>query len=214
MVVMRHAEREIGSRAAPQMERFALLEVRPASGATTTLPASSLETARAVAHVVAVQRVVAVAVKDAHAGDLQVVGVDTNGPLRLPTSEGSRGIEIVKGRGFGPDDVERPVALVGRDYARIGKTIYGYQIAGMLDHNPPIRLKNAEVRVVGMFTTGDPWADRQVLLPLATAERLFGLAGQTHRFYVQVDQPANVEQVTRDLRLALGDGVIVERITS
>lgn len=207
---MWRAETEFGGKAAPQVESFPILEARPTAG-SMTFSTSAMEAARAVAHVVGVQRYVVAPIEDGSAPGLRVVGVDVTGPLRLPESGHSGTPELVKGRAFGPDDAERPVAVVGRDYAKVGKTIYGYQIEGMIDHGPPIRLDGAEVRVIGMFTTGDPATDSQVLLPLSIAERALGLVGQASGLYVQVDAPGNLVQVERELRAALGESVTIGR---
>lgn len=209
-VVMQRAESELGGEATSQIESFPILEVRPAAG-SMTFSTSAMEAARVVTHVVAVQRYVVAPIEDGSAPGLRVVGVDVTGPLRLPERGHSSTPEPVKGRAFGPDDAERPVAVVGRDYAKIGKTIYGYQIEGMIDHGPSIRLGGAEVRVIGMFATGNRATDSQVLLPLSIAERALGLIGQASGLYVQVDAPGNLEQVERELRAALGESVTTVR---
>ena len=211
-VFMRRAETVIGGKAAPQTETYTLLEVRPADAETKFFAAAAIEAARRVPHVVAVQRYVVGHVAAVNAPELQVIGVDVTVPLRVPGSDQARVPQLVKGRPFGPDDAERPVAIVGQEYAKVGKTVYGYEIAGMVDHGAPIRLDNAEVRAIGMFVTGDSAADSQVLLPLTTAERLFNLAGQAHGLYVQVDEPANVARVERELRAVLGESMTITRV--
>ncbi len=105
------------------------------------------------------------------------------------------------------------MAIVGRDYARVGTTVYGYQIEGMLDHTPAIPIGDAEVRAIGLFATGDPAVDSQVLLPRMVAERLLRRTGHATGFYVQVDAPGNVEQVEHELRAALGEPVAITRGT-
>ncbi len=83
----------------------------------------------------------------------------------------------------------------------------------MIDHSPPIRLGNIEVRVVGMFSTGDRAANAEVLVPLKISERLSSLSGRASGLYVQVNDPENVEQVERELRVVLGEGVNVRRVS-
>ncbi len=214
---------ELGGKAAPQAETYTLIEVRPPEGANgvngvngskTAFSQQNIQVAGAVSHVVAVQRYVTGRVKAVNVPELQVTGVDVRVPLRLPGSEaggsGTTAPRIVKGRAFGAEDAERAVAVIGQEYARVGKTIYGYEIEGMMDHNPPIKLNDIEVRVIGMFSTGSGDHDSQVFVPLATAERLFGMPGQASGLYLQVDSPDNVAQVVRDLKVALGEKVNVK----
>ncbi|MDP9409140.1 MAG: ABC transporter permease [Actinomycetota bacterium] len=211
-VVTRRAETRMGGEAASQSERYDLLEVRSIEG-SMTFPPEVIEAARDVEHVVAVQRYLVASVEGAGITERRVIGLDTGAPLRLPGTSQDTVPEVVKGRAFGPQDAERPVAIVGREYADAGKTVYGYQIAGMIDHSPPIQLGNIEVRVVGMFSTGDRAANAHVLVPLKIAERLSSLSGRASGLYVQVNDPENVEQVERELRVVLGEGVNVRRVS-
>lgn len=211
MVTLR-AETRIGGDAAPQSERYELLEVRPIEASVALSPAVIAVT-RKIVHVVAVQRYVIARVDGTGVAESRVIGVDTGAPLRLPGASQDTVPEVVNGRAFGPQDAERSVAIVGREYANAGKTIYGYQIAGMIDHNPPIQLGDLEVRVIGMFSTGDRATDSQVLVPLNVAERLASFSEQASGLYVQVDDPDNVEQVERELRTVLGEGVSMQRVS-
>jgi ABC-type lipoprotein release transport system permease subunit len=211
-VTIRRAQSEVGGAPVLQVEPYALLEVRPSSPSATPFSVATIESIRAIDHIVAIQRYIIGNVEDANAPGVRVIGMDVTAPLRLPGARQAVAPEILKGRALGPDDIERPVAVVGRDYANIGKTIYGYQIEGMIDHTPPIRLGNTEVRVIGMFSTGDPTLDRQVLVPLTTAERLLGLASQASGLYVQVDDPDYLETVERELKAVLGQDLTINRI--
>lgn len=211
VVMLRRDATNSGGTPTSQSEAYPLLEVRPGDQ-TPAFSAAILSRAKAIQHVVGVQPYISLTVVDQAGAQVDVLGLDVTVPLRIPASQSAPAPQLQLGRSFGPHDAQRAVALVGQEYAKVGKTIYGYQIAGMVNHEPPIRLGDMELRVIGTFETGDRTLEQRVLVPLAIAERLSGVQGQASGLYIQVDALPNIEAVERDLKATLGQDITVTRV--
>ncbi len=211
VVMLRRDATRSGGASTSQSEAYPLLEIRPASQ-PAAFAAATLSRAKTIAHVVGVQPYISVTVVDQAGARVDVLGVDVTVPLRIPASRPARAPRLEVGRTFGPNDAQRAVAIIGQEYAKVGKTIYGYQIAGMVNHEPPIRLGDMELRVIGTFVTGDRAVEQHVLVPLAIAERLSGAPGQASGLYMQVDALTNIEAVEHDLKAALGHDITITPI--
>lgn len=99
--------------------------------------------------------------------------------------------------------------MVGKTFAQKNKTALGLSIPAMLtkDHFPPIIVGGQGFAIVGIYTTGDPNTDDQVLVLLPTAQKLLNQPGRVSGVYIL---PAgSAEQVASDLRRALGTGAEV-----
>ena len=81
------------------------------------------------------------------------------------------------------------------------------------DHFPPIIVGGQGFAIIGIYVTGDPKADDQVLLLLAMAQKLLNQPGRLSGVYVTPASPAAADQVANDLRRALGDTAAVIRLT-
>lgn len=93
-------------------------------------------------------------------------------PLRDPEGRLLSGRALV-GRDLAAADSDTPGALVGVEWAESHETIYGYQVAGMIDDHPaPVLLEGVEVTVVDVVKTDDDEGDRSVFVPLSLARRL------------------------------------------
>ncbi|MBI3328421.1 MAG: ABC transporter permease [Nitrospinae bacterium] len=141
---------------------------------------------------------------------VRVVGVEPAPVLHLRSGDEVLAAAIIQGRGFETGDAPEAM-VVGKTFAQHNKTALGLSIPAMLtkDHFPPIIVGGQGFAIVGIYATGDPKADDQVLVLLATAQKLLNQPGQLSGVYVTPASPAAADQVANELRGALGDTVEV-----
>jgi ABC-type lipoprotein release transport system permease subunit len=140
----------------------------------------------------------------------RVIGVEPAPVLQLRSGHEILTAAIIQGRGLETGDAPEAM-LVGKTFAQHNKTALGLSILAMLtkDHFPPIIVGGQGFAIVGIYATGDPKADDQVLLLLATAQKLLNQPGRLSGVYVTPASMGDAEQVAHALRRALGDTVEV-----
>jgi hypothetical protein len=116
--------------------------------------------------------------------------------------------EVVAGQGFLPEDAAERVAIVGRevfveDYTQPSGAMPGMVHLFEIGQSFVLPDAEARLRVVGRYSAGDRVLDRVVFLPLATAQRLYGLEGRVTHVLVTVDSPANAARVAEEVRAVL-----------
>jgi TRAP transporter TAXI family solute receptor len=141
------------------------------------------------------------------ADGVRVIGVESAG--------GAVAAAIVQGWGLEAGDGPEAM-VVGKTFAQTNKTALGLSIPAMLtpDHFPPIVIGGQCFFIVGIYATGDPQTDDQVLVLLPTAQRLLNQPGRLSAVRVAPAAQAVADQVVRDLRRVLGDGVEVTSLQS
>ena len=82
-----------------------------------------------------------------------------------------------------------------------------------LHPDDPDRVGGQGFAIVGIYATGDPKTDDQVLVPLATAQKLLNQPGRLSGVYVTPAAPDAADQVVNDLRRVQGDTAEVIRLT-
>jgi len=128
-------------------------------------------------------------------------------------------VKIIQGRTFRLADAGQKVAVVGKAYAEkyappgakkipVGTTIRIVEPT-MEAGGFTAAFEEATVQVVGIYDSGFRLGDNQVLLPLDTAQKLFGLEGKVSKIFVAVDRPEVREEVAEALRETLGEEVDV-----
>ncbi len=147
-------------------------------------------------------------------GGVGVIGVEPGPTLHLRSGNEVLSVAIVQGRGFEAGDAPEAM-VVGKTFAQNNKTALGLSIPAMLtrDHFPPIIVGGQGFAIIGIYTTGDPKTDDQVLLLLPTAQKLLKQPGRLSGVYVTPTSPVATDQVAKDLRRALGDSVDVTALT-
>jgi hypothetical protein len=140
----------------------------------------------------------------------RVVGVEPAPMLHLRSGDEALTAAIIQGRSLEAGDALEAM-VVGKTFAQHNKTALGLSIPAMLtqDHFPPIIVGGQGFAIVGIYATGDPKTDDQVLLLLAMAQKLLNQPGRLSGVYVTPASPAAADQVANDLRRALGDTVEV-----
>ncbi len=134
---------------------------------------------------------------------VRVIGVEPSPTLHLRSGNEILPVAIVQGRGFEAGDAPEAM-VVGKTFAQKNKTALGLSIPAMLtkNHFPPIIVGDQGFAIVGIYATGDPNTDDQVLVLLPTAQKLLNQPGRVSGLYIL--PAASAEQVTSDLRRALG----------
>ncbi len=141
---------------------------------------------------------------------VRVIGVEPAPVLHLRSGDEVLAVAIVQGRGLEAGDAAEAM-VVGKTFAQHTKTALGLSIPAMLtkDHFPPIVVGGQGFAIVGIYATGDPKTDDQVLVLLPTAQKLLNRPGRLSGVYVTPASPAAADQVTKDLQRALGQAVEV-----
>jgi len=131
-----------------------------------------------------------------------IIGMPPGAPMRAVGEVDYENARIVAGRGLLPSDKGRDIAVVGRLYAqeRLGLT----RADGDTAAAKPLMLEGTELRVVGIYSTGNDFGDNHVFLPLETFRRVLKPGGKLSKIRVTVDSIANVEAVTQDLKQLKG----------
>ncbi|MBI4611085.1 MAG: TAXI family TRAP transporter solute-binding subunit [Candidatus Rokubacteria bacterium] len=201
-----------------------LIEIRPAGGnvvgpGADLLPHTLVEQIQNVPHVAKIEAYLFVGVVDkAKERPFFVIGGNLPGATFRVNCHNVDAVKVIDGRGLGAEDAGRKVAVIGTRYAEtyappgrrqipIGATIDLVK-PGMAAGALPLP-GEAKVRVVGIFSSAFPLGDSQVLLPLDTAQRLFGLEGKVSKIFVTLDASDVRDQVAETLRARLGDDVDV-----
>lgn len=146
-----------------------------------------------------------------------LIGVEPGATLRLQSMGGFVGSpRLLAGRNLTPEDAEKPVAIVGKVFARTREvglgdefTLPGAEVQrGKWIYPHPI--KDLRARVIGIFEVRVVYADNQVFVPLDVAQDVMGLGrGRVSQYIVTADSAENVPAVARALKEALGDGMDV-----
>jgi hypothetical protein len=145
------------------------------------------------------------------------------GFLLVRQDDGSfvQGVEVRRGRALAFGDgrpielsnvaaLEQPggAALAGARYAETHETAYGYPIAGMAGHSPPIVVGSAQLPIAGVVQSGSA-VDDMLVVPLEVAQQAFGRRGEVSGFWVTARDPASVKPA---VQRAAGAGAVVREV--
>jgi putative ABC transport system permease protein len=110
-----------------------------------------------------------------------------SGAAENPTLMGGSTMEIVEGSYFTSDDAD--VMLVGQDLAD----------KNSLEIGSTVDIEGTSVEVIGFYDSGTVFGNNMLVMPIATAERLFDLDGVTS-VTVEADDVKNVDEVVTSIR--------------
>ena len=141
---------------------------------------------------------------------VRVIGVEAGPVIHVRSGSEVVAVAIVQGRGFETGDTPEAM-VVGKTFAQNNKTALGLSIPAMLtkDHFPPIIVGGQGFAIIGIYATGDPKADDQVLVLLPMAQKLLSQPGRLSGMFVTPASPAAADQVSKDLHRVLRDAVEV-----
>lgn len=124
-----------------------------------------------------------------------IQGIITSGQLTLQSGVTPT---LKSGRSLTTADTNANVALTSQALAKANNYALGSVIS----------LNGTKVTLVGLFTTGDAFDDNTIVLPLATAQRIYNVNGVT-RLTAYADSDTDVTAVVSRLQKALGSGLDV-----
>lgn len=116
-----------------------------------------------------------------------VMGIEPG--ARLSIFGGSTG-RIVSGELLDSYSNADGVVLIGEGYAKRHKVSIG----------DTVKLKDAEVKVVGIFSSDTSYGDHGIFVPLGAMQRIFGLEGKLSSVFVDVDSIGNVNVVESQIK--------------
>lgn len=131
-----------------------------------------------------------------------LIGSRPGAPMRAIGEVDYANARIVAGRGLGPEDESRDVAVVGRHYARERLGMVSFEGAALAGKT--MTIAGTPVQAVGIYTTDNDFGDNHVFLPLETFRRLLKPGDKLSKISITVDSIANVEAVTEDLKQLQG----------
>lgn len=127
-----------------------------------------------------------------------VTVIGTTNPTNLSSTQGGGTFTLKSGAVFANDSTEN-VAVIGSSLAtknnlKVGSTFTAY---------------GTDITVVAIFDAGNTFSNNQVIMPLATVQKLSGQTDAITSATVNVDSITNVESVTTAAKNALGDSADV-----
>lgn len=196
-----------------------LIEIRPA-GARVVGPGADLmsdavaERLRRIPHVTKVEKYLFIGMRDrSDPKELFVIAGYTPGARPRVNCHNVEEARVVQGRFLRPEDAGKLIAVGGIRFAaaykgglRVGQTV-PLLPSPAERRGLPAAVKGARVQVVGLFAFAHAFTlgERQLFLPLDTAQRLFGLRGKISKLFVEVDSAAVREDVAEAIRAVLGE---------
>jgi len=127
-----------------------------------------------------------------------VIGLHPGATLRAIGEVDYENARIVAGRTLGAGDVQAPVAVVGRLYAR---QRLGLGDASELARGPRYVVFNGQrFEVVGIYATENDFGDNHVFVPIEAFRATFKPGRKLSKIFVTVDSVARVEQVVGELK--------------
>ena len=185
----------------------AVLEIRPKG--TETILEETMGKIRGIQNIATIERYLLIKTKP-H----DVIGIEAGAPLRI-ISQDDELLEgkVEVGREFKKKDEGKNFAIVGKIYAEdYGQGMMG--MAGMkhfFELGQSFKLKEGKTRtrVIGGFSASPESEAQKVFLPLATAQKIYGMEGKLSRVFITVKSPGDMDQVKRDLEAALGGSMEV-----
>ncbi|MFQ5895801.1 MAG: ABC transporter permease [Nitrospinota bacterium] len=140
-----------------------------------------------------------------------LVGVEPGASLRLSAMGGFiSSPRLIAGRGFVPEDADRPVAIVGKVFAQnlglaLGSRFSLPAAEFQRRTRPDPKVRDLEAEVIGIFETRVLYGDNQVFVPLELARRTLGLDGdRVSQYYVTAQAADHVPRVAKSIRQLLG----------
>jgi putative ABC transport system permease protein len=129
---------------------------------------------------------------------IRVIGTNDPGTAVTGGASGGGTEKLVSGAAFSPTS-KADVAVIGQTLATKNKLSVGSTFTAW----------KTSIKVIGIYTSGSSFADAEVLMPLATVQRLASAAGQVTGATITVNNLSNVSSVATAVSKALGSSVSV-----
>ncbi|MCI0371667.1 MAG: ABC transporter permease [candidate division NC10 bacterium] len=127
-----------------------------------------------------------------------IIGMRPGSAMRAIGEVDYESARLIAGRSLQEEDSEKPVAVVGKLYAR--------QRLGLIELTDTtlaasaLSLNGRAFRVVAVYTTENDFGDNHVFIPLAAFRETFHPGKKLGKIFVTVDSVTNVEKVVEELR--------------
>ena len=127
-----------------------------------------------------------------------IIGMRPGSAMRAVGEIDYENARLIAGRALQEMDTEKPVAVVGKLYAKQRLGLAELTEATLADRE--VSLNGKPFRVVGVYTTENDFGDNHVFIPLAAFRETFRPGKKLGKIFVTVDSVANVEKVVEELK--------------
>jgi len=127
-----------------------------------------------------------------------VIGLRPGSALRAIGEIDYENARIIAGRSIGTGDESKPVAVVGRLYARQRVGINTASDAAL--HVRTVTLGGTVFEIVGIYSTANDFGDNHVFVPIEAFRAAYKPGNKLSKIFITVDAVANVDRVVADLK--------------
>lgn len=127
-----------------------------------------------------------------------IIGMRPGSAMRAIGEIDYENARLIAGRTLQDEDIGRPVAVVGKLYAKQRLGLAELTDAALAGSE--VSLNGKAFRVVGIYTTENDFGDNHVFIPLGAFRETFRPGKKLGKIFVTVDSVANVEKVVEDLK--------------
>ncbi len=127
-----------------------------------------------------------------------VMGIEPNAQLAI--FGGTTG-KIISGESLSSYGKDERVVLIGEGYAKRHKVNIG----------DSVKLKDFDVKVIGIFSSDTSYGDHGIFTPLGTMQEIFDLEGKLSSVFVDVNSMGNVGSAIGEIRNATSGVDIVDK---
>jgi len=127
-----------------------------------------------------------------------IIGMRPGSAMRAIGEIDYENARLIAGRALYEEDIAKPVAVVGKLYAKQRLGLAELTEATLTGRE--VFLNGRAFRVVGIYTTENDFGDNHVFIPLAAFRETFHPGKKLGKIFVTVDSVANVEKVVEELK--------------
>lgn len=134
------------------------------------------------------------------------IGLEPDSEMRVVGEAEPESLAMIAGRKLSRGDANKNVAVVGRVFAE-QRVINPSE----LDGSAIVILNNTEFDVVGIYQTGNDFADNQVFIPFDAAKRVYNATGMS-KIFVTVNSIENTDKVTQELKKVIASADVLTNV--
>jgi len=127
-----------------------------------------------------------------------IIGMRPGSAMRAIGEIDYENARLIAGRALREEDDGKPVAVVGKLYAKQRLGLAEPTEAALAGRE--VSLSGKPFRVVGVYTTENDFGDNHVFIPLAAFRETFHPGKKLGKIFVNVDSVAHVEKVVEELK--------------
>lgn len=127
-----------------------------------------------------------------------IIGLRPGSAMRAIGEVDYENARLIAGRVLGEEDDGKPVAVVGKLYAKQRLGLAEPTEAALADR--ALSLNGKPFRMVGVYTTENDFGDNHIFIPLEAFRETFQPGKRLGKIFVTVDSVANVDRIVQDLK--------------